>query len=364
MTPRHATAFGLGARVAACVAATALAGFLLVSLIGLANQKSLLLERFDSSTKSLTDLLADNMAGSVRFARTAGIEAAFAGLRQSEPDLAGLLVTDTKGEKLAAWRREGVAETSLTTNLQKGEPLLDAEAMTTVEVAVRQTREADQVGTLRTVWSHQRLDEAMRLAAVRQGVTALVSMLAMIGLLYAVLRGIAIRPLVAMTAATVGLAGGNLDVAVPGGQRRDELGALARSLEVFREHMLKEREQAAQQEEERGKAEADKRNALLGMANAIETETATAIAAIGVNTDTLAETANAMSASATDTGEPPRMRRPTPPVRPWPTPRRSPARPNNSLLRSARSGARSHNPQPLSGAPWQPAMRRGSPWKL
>ena len=302
MTPRHATAFGLGARVAACVAATALAGFLLVSLIGLANQKSLLLERFDSSTKSLTDLLADNMAGSVRFARTAGIEAAFAGLRQSEPDLAGLLVTDTKGEKLAAWRREGVAETSLTTNLQKGEPLLDAEAMTTVEVAVRQTREADQVGTLRTVWSHQRLDEAMRLAAVRQGVTALVSMLAMIGLLYAVLRGIAIRPLVAMTAATVGLAGGNLDVAVPGGQRRDELGALARSLEVFREHMLKEREQAAQQEEERGKAEADKRNALLGMANAIETETATAIAAIGVNTDTLAETANAMSASATDTG--------------------------------------------------------------
>jgi len=302
MTPNRFTAFGLGARVAACVAAAALAGFLLVSLIGLANQKALLLERFDGSTKSLSDLLADNMAGSVRFARTAGIEAAFAGLRQSEPDLAGLLVTDTKGEKLVSWRREGIAESGLTAVLPKGETLLDAAAMTTVEIAVRQTREAEPVGTLRTVWSHQRLDQSMWQAAIRQGLTALVSMLAMIGLLYAVLRGIAIRPLVAMTATTASLAAGNLDVAVRGGQRRDELGALARSLEVFREHMLKEREQVTQQQEERSKAEADKRDALLRMAEAIETETATAIAAIGGTTDTLAETAHAMSASATDTG--------------------------------------------------------------
>jgi methyl-accepting chemotaxis protein len=302
MARANVTTFGLGARVAACVAAAALAGFLLVSLIGLASQRTVLLERFDSATQGLTDLLADNMAGSVRFARTAGIEAAFAGLKQSQPDLAGLLVTDTKGEQLTSWHRDGIAESSLTNALAKGETLLDAAGMTTVEVAVRQTREADPVGTLRTVWSHQRLDQSMWRAAVRQGITALLSMLAMIGLLYAVLRSIAIRPLVAMTAATVSLAEGNLDVAVSGAQRRDELGALARSLEVFREHMLKERELAAQQEAEHRQAEADKRTALLRMADAIETETATAIAAIGGSTRTLAETANAMSASATDTG--------------------------------------------------------------
>ncbi|HZB93072.1 MAG TPA: methyl-accepting chemotaxis protein [Stellaceae bacterium] len=302
MTLRGIAALGLGARVAACVAAVALAGFLLVALTGLANQRSVSLERFDSTASSLTELLADNMAGSVRFARTAGIEAAFAGLRQNEPDLAGVLVTDSQGERLVAWRRDGVAESSLAVVLPQGVSLLDAADLTTVDIAVRPSRDAPPVGTLRTIWSHGRLDAAMRQAAMRQLLTSVLSMLAVIALLYAVLRHIAIRPLVAMTAATVDLAEGHLNVAVRGAQRRDELGALARSLEVFREHMLKEHELAQQQEDERRRAEADKRTALRNMADGIEAKAATTIAEIGVSTNTLAETAAAMSASAVNTG--------------------------------------------------------------
>jgi methyl-accepting chemotaxis protein len=302
MTLRGIAALGLGARVAACVAAVALGGFLLVALTGLASQRGTSLERFDSTANRLTELLGDNMAGSVRFARTAGIEAAFAGLKQSEPDLAGVVVADIKGAPLVAWWRDGVTESSIATAMPSGTTLRDAAGMTTVEIAVRQSRESEPVGTLRTVWSHQRLDAAMRQAAIRQAITSLVSMLAMIAMLYAVLRRIAIRPLVNMTQATVGLAEGRLDVTVLGATRRDELGALARSLEVFRELMVKERELTARQEETRRQAEADKRAALLRMADTIEAETATALAEVGHGTAALAETAAAMSASAIDTG--------------------------------------------------------------
>jgi methyl-accepting chemotaxis protein len=301
MMVRSIKAVGLGVRVAACVALAALAGFLLVALTGLANERTASLERFDGMSSALTGLLADNMAGSVRFARTAGIEAAFAGLKQNEPDLASVLVTDVKGERLVAWQRDGVAESSLAVNLPKGTALLDAADMTTVEIAVRPSRDADPVGTLRTVWSHQRLDAAMRAAAIRQAIISLVSMLAMIGLLYAVLRGIAIRPLVAMTAATVGLAEGRLDVVVRGAARRDELGALARSLEVFRKHMLEGRRLTVQQDEDRAQAATDKRASLLGMAETIETETTTALLAVSRSTSALAETATALSTSAIDT---------------------------------------------------------------
>jgi len=303
MRLRGITVAGLGARVAACVAVVALAGFLLVALTGLANQRSVTLSRFDGTASSLTELLADNMVGSVRFGRAAGIETAFAGLRQNQPDLAGVVVSDVKGERIIAWHRESVAETSLAVALTNGATTLDAAGLTTVEVAVRPSREAEPVGTLRTVWSHQRLDGAMRQAAIRQAMTSLVSMLGMIGLLYAVLRRIAIRPLVIMTEATVGLAQGRLDVAVHGAARRDELGALARSLEVFRQHMRKEKELTAQQEEIRSKAEADKRAALRKMADTIETETAAALAEFARSSAALAETAAAMSVSATDTGE-------------------------------------------------------------
>jgi methyl-accepting chemotaxis protein len=105
-----------------------------------------------------------------------------------------------------------------------------------------------------------------------------------------------------MTAATVGLAEGHLDVAVGGAERRDELGELARSLEVFRGHMVKGRELAAQQEQDRERADADKRGALIKMAETVETETAGTLAEIGRSTATLAGTAADMSSSAISNG--------------------------------------------------------------
>ena len=88
---RHIPAFGLGARLVTCAAATTLAGFVALALIGLANQRSLTLDRFNMSTAQVTELVADNMAGSVRFGRKAGIEAAFAGLKQNVSGFAGLV---------------------------------------------------------------------------------------------------------------------------------------------------------------------------------------------------------------------------------------------------------------------------------
>jgi methyl-accepting chemotaxis protein len=294
-------ALGLGTRIAAAVAATAFAGFLFVALTGLLHERNQTLQRFDNSSLRLTELLADNMAGSVRFARSAGVEAAFAGLRETVPELAGVLVTDASGTRLAAWRRDGVAESALTAALPDGTTLLDANESTTVEVGVHQSRENAAVGTLRTLWSHERLAAALWRAAMEQMAIALVSMLAMVGLLYGVLRRIAIRPLVGMTRQTVSLADGNLDVAVQGVQRGDELGALARSLEVFRDHMLKERDLALQHAEARHAAEADKRSALLNMADTIESETSATLADVDHNTATLAATAAAMSKSAIST---------------------------------------------------------------
>ena len=301
MWPRWSAKCGLGARVGICLAATAFAGFLLVTVTGLGYQRSDTLERFDSSTNRLTGLLADNMVGSVRFGRAAGVEAAFAGLRQADAALVAVLVTDPKGDKILAWQRDGVAPATLTTALPKGVALLDAAGITTVEAQVRPSPDAAAFGTLRTVWSHQQLDASIVRAALRQAIIATASMLAMIALLYAALRHIAIHPLADMTAATVRLADGQLDVAVRGAARHDELGALARSLEVFRQHMLQERDLAAQQIDEQKLAEADKLEALRRMADAVETEIAAAIAHIGHGTDTLAETASAMSVSATET---------------------------------------------------------------
>jgi methyl-accepting chemotaxis protein len=128
-----------------------------------------------------------------------------------------------------------------------------------------------------------------------------VLMLISIGIAWMVARGI-LGPLTGLKARMVGLSAGELDAPVAGAERRDELGEMARSLVVFKDHMIGEKQRAAERETERGNAEAAKRAALAGMADTIESETGTRLREIGVRTAAMAVTADAMSASATRTG--------------------------------------------------------------
>jgi methyl-accepting chemotaxis protein len=110
------------------------------------------------------------------------------------------------------------------------------------------------------------------------------------------------RPLAIMTAAMRRLAGGDFVVAIPGQDRQDEIGAMARSVMVFRDHMVRENELAAQGVLERQRAETEKQAALCSMADTVETETGTSLERIGQRTAMMTATADAMSASAARTG--------------------------------------------------------------
>ena len=106
------------------------------------------------------------------------------------------------------------------------------------------------------------------------------------------------RPLGIMTAAMQRLADGDFAIDIPGQGRRDEIGAMARSVLVFRNHMAAENQLAAQRDAERRQAEAEKQAALIRMADTVESETGRALEGIGQRTAAMTATADAMSASA------------------------------------------------------------------
>ncbi len=66
-------------------------------------------------------------------------------------------------------------------------------------------------------------------------------------LAYAIARGI-VRPLTGMTNTMASLASGNHDVTIPGGERTDEIGDMARAVEVFKNNMIEAERLAAEQE--------------------------------------------------------------------------------------------------------------------
>jgi methyl-accepting chemotaxis protein len=101
---------------------------------------------------------------------------------------------------------------------------------------------------------------------------------------------------------TLALANGDTNVDTVGLRRRDELGAIVTSLDVFRDGLLRVRSLQTEQEQEREKAAAVKRAALTGMAETIEAETRRAIDTISIRTAAIAELASGMRASAARTG--------------------------------------------------------------
>jgi methyl-accepting chemotaxis protein len=98
------------------------------------------------------------------------------------------------------------------------------------------------------------------------------------------------------------LSEGNLETDVPGTGRHDEVGTMAGAVLVFKEHMVRVASFATAQEEQRAQAEVVKRDAMVAMAGAVETEAGEAMAAIGKRTAAMAENARNMTDSASRTG--------------------------------------------------------------
>ncbi len=124
-----------------------------------------------------------------------------------------------------------------------------------------------------------------------------------IGLIVSLLvgRGIS-KPLVVITDAMTRLARGELDTEIEAVSRRDEVGRMAGALLVFKDHMIKERQLAAEQDQSFQRSEAEKRAALANMADTIEAETGAALELVRQQTTGMKATAEEMITSARRTG--------------------------------------------------------------
>jgi methyl-accepting chemotaxis protein len=118
---------------------------------------------------------------------------------------------------------------------------------------------------------------------------------------FMVVRGVS-APVLAMALAMQRLAEGDDGIEIAGRDRKDEIGRMASALEVFRLHAIENRRLAEAQEAERQRADVEKRAALVGMAEKIETETGIALDQIGARTTAMATTADEMHASSARTG--------------------------------------------------------------
>ena len=113
-------------------------------------------------------------------------------------------------------------------------------------------------------------------------------------------RGIT-RPISSMTQAMRRLAGGDASVAIPALARKDEVGAMASAVQVFKHNMIETERLRAEQEAQKQLAEQERRRTTLDLAARFETSVGGIVEDVASAAADLQSTAQTMAATAEET---------------------------------------------------------------
>ncbi|WP_395016449.1 methyl-accepting chemotaxis protein [Dongia sp.] len=109
------------------------------------------------------------------------------------------------------------------------------------------------------------------------------------------------KPIASITGAMQALAGGDKTVAVPGQDRKDEIGTMAAALGVFKDNMIEADRLREEQEAAKQRSEAERRQAMLDLADRFEGSVGGVVNGVTAAATQLQSTAQSMSATAEQT---------------------------------------------------------------
>jgi len=110
-----------------------------------------------------------------------------------------------------------------------------------------------------------------------------------------------VKPVLDLSACMQTLSQGKYDLTIPGIGRKDELGLMASNVEVFRKNGMEGDRLRAQQEEDKHRAEVEKRALMEKMAGELEASVGTVIQQVTTQAAQMQSSATAMSATAEET---------------------------------------------------------------
>ncbi len=145
-----------------------------------------------------------------------------------------------------------------------------------------------------------RASAAMERSKLIALVISVIAILAGIIIGFFVARGIT-KPVTAMTHAMGVLAGGDTTVQIPAQGQKDEIGAMANAVQVFKDSMIETDRLRAEQEATKKRAEAERRQAMLDLADKFESTVGGVVSAVTSAATELQTTAQALSATAEET---------------------------------------------------------------
>ncbi len=257
------------------------------------------------ANRSLTQLLTQQVAGAIKWAKSDVIEAAYADLAHGEgSQVSTILVVDAVGKTLSSYAAKELPPFDLAAVLPdllarlreaKGETVLQRAAHHHVLVVPAHAgKDREYVGAVAVAWSEQRLAAEVGKAIKLEIASALAGLVVLIVVMILALRWTVTGALRRMTQAMAQLAAKDLSVVIPGSDRRDEIGAMAQAVEVFKQAMVEGERLRVDQEAAESRAAAERQAAMVRVAGEFETAVGAVIQGLSHEAEELQGSAKSM----------------------------------------------------------------------
>ena len=227
------------ARKVALIAALAVvAGIAAMVTIGIGNQRVTLFAHGQESILRMTELLAGNVAGGLRWKKSDVVEKAYIDFGTTEGSAIASIKTFTRdGQVLTEFESPTEAPFDLTGAFGEGAAvgtIKSAETLQTaghfvIAVPAGRDKHGNSFGTLSIAWSLAALEKEVSIALMQQLVVALVALGLVVVTVALVMTKLVGKPLALVTGAMGALANGDTSVEIPATGRQDDIGAIARA---------------------------------------------------------------------------------------------------------------------------------------
>ncbi|MCG8491723.1 MAG: methyl-accepting chemotaxis protein [Sneathiellales bacterium] len=236
------------------------------SLVFIGNEKARtdLTELAIDTNLTISNLLAEQISGGLRWKKTAKIEEVYAEMVQvDDPLLTNVITFDRNGKKVTEYISQTRPFPELLNHIEAqkesflgdfvfNEVVGNHQVITTPVI----TAKGKTVGHAVFSWSLGRLEGQLQSNLLIQTLIGLAVLAGSIIFTAYLLRRFITRPLSQLTQAMTGLAGGDVSLTVTGIKRKDDVGDMSRAVQVFKENALKVKElQVEQEKEAQAKAE-------------------------------------------------------------------------------------------------------------
>lgn len=297
----------LGHRLTLVVAVAVAVAFAILVTVQAIGLSSSLRELANDDSVEISQFIAADIASGLRWKKTEAVEDAYAEIASKDGSLLASVVTlDVDGNTVTEYNSEVLPTADLSPYFAKaaatdldGRPFVavDGDNIITV-LPIVFGEDKTRIGTAGFAWSLHAVKAVERPALYRSIGLSVVAMAALIGLLLFVMSKGLTRPLASVTDSMSKLAGGEHDVEVSYTGRRDEIGSLARTVEVFRQNAEAVARLRSERNEAQAQAEREKHEAMARLADSFESSVKSVVEAISESATELQTSARSLTVSA------------------------------------------------------------------